>query len=116
LQYPILAREVSSTELIIQLKQPGIDIFCELIETLHANPHLTTAALLERWRDKPHSSHLQKLAMQPLSLSAEALKLELDDIVARFEQEAREQRINALTSKPFSELTAEERDEVKSFK
>jgi DNA primase len=54
--------------------------------------------------------------MQPLSLSAEALKLELDDIVARFEQEAREQRINALTSKPFSELTAEERDEVKSFK
>jgi DNA primase len=116
LQYPILAREVAETSLIRQLKQPGIDIFCDLVETLHEHPHLTTAALLERWREKPAISHLQKLSSQSLTLSAEALKLELADIVARFEQSAKEERINALTSKPFSELTDAEKAEVQSFK
>lgn len=116
LQYPILAREIDNLDAVAQVKQPGINIFIELVETLHQHPHLTTAALLERWRDKENGPHLQKLALQPLTLSADALKHELSGIVSRLIKEARQQRIHELTSKPFSELTEAEKAEVKSYK
>jgi len=116
LQYPILAREIDDVVAIRGVKQPGVNILQELLETLHQHPHLTTAALLERWRDKENGAHLQKLALQPLSLSADALKHELTGIVSRLQQEAKSQRINELTSKPFSELTDAEKAEVKSYK
>jgi len=116
LQYPILAREVDDADVIRSVKQPGANILQELLETLHQHPHLTTAALLERWRDKENEAHLQKLALQPLSLSADALKHELTGIVSRLQQDARAERINELTSKPFSELTDAEKAEVKSYK
>lgn len=116
LQYPILAREIDDVAAIRGVTQPGVNILQELLETLHQHPHLTTAALLERWRDKENGAHLQKLALQPLSLSADALKHELTGIVSRLQQEAKAQRINELTSKPFSELTDAEKAEVKSYK
>jgi DNA primase len=116
LQYPILAREVEDTDLLQGLNQPGAAILAELLETLHQHPHLTTAALLERWRDKENGAHLQKLALQPLSLSADALKHELTGIIARLHKEAKQLRIHELTSKPFSELTEAEKAEVKSYK
>jgi DNA primase len=116
LQYPILAREIDDFSLVSKLEQPGATILCELLETLHQHPHLTTAALLERWRDKQNGAHLQKLALQPLSLSADALKHELTGIIDRLSKEARAQRIHELTSKPFSELTEAEKAEVKSYK
>ena len=116
LQYPILAREIDNIRSIAHLKQPGVNIFIELVETLHQHPHLTTAALLERWRDKENGAHLQKLALQPLTFSADALKHELTGIVSRLNKEARQQRIHELTSKPFSELTEAEKAEVKSYK
>ena len=116
LQYPILAREIEDIAVIRQSQQPGVNILADLLETLHQHPHLTTAALLERWRDKENGAHLQKLALQPLSLSADALKHELTGIVDRLNSEARAQRIHELTSKPFSELTEAEKAEVKSYK
>lgn len=116
LQYPILAREIEQIDVIRQLQQPGVNILADLLETLHQHPHLTTAALLERWRDKENGAHLQKLALQPLTLSADALKHELTGIVTRLHKEARAQRIHELTSKPFSELTEAEKAEVKSYK
>lgn len=116
LQYPILAREVEDIRLLQSLNQPGAAILAELLETLHQHPHLTTAALLERWRDKEHGAHLQKLALQPLSLSADALKHELTGIIARLHKEAKQLRIHELTSKPFSELTEAEKAEVRSYK
>lgn len=116
LQYPILAREVDDLRLLQTISQPGAGILVELLETLHQHPHLTTAALLERWRDKENGAHLQKLALQPLSLSADALKHELTGIIARLHKEAKQLRIHELTSKPFSELTEAEKAEVRSYK
>lgn len=116
LQYPILAREIDDIATLRNLQQPGVNILCELLETLHQNPHLTTAALLERWRDKENGAHLQKLALQSLSLSADALKHELTGIVARLHKEAREQRLAYLDSKPLSELTDAEKAEYRSLR
>lgn len=116
LQYPILAREVDDVEAIRSVKQPGVNILQELLETLHQHPHLTTAALLERWRDKENGAHLQKLALQPLSLSADALKHELTGIVSQLQKDAKQQRLIYLESKPLNELTEHEKAEWRSYK
>lgn len=116
LQYPILAREIDDVAVIQSVTQPGVNILQELLETLHQHPHLTTAALLERWRDKENGAHLQKLALQPLSLSADALKHELTGIVSQLQKEARQQRLIYLESKPLNELTEAEKAEWRSYK
>ncbi|WP_438969662.1 DNA primase [Methylophaga sp.] len=116
LQYPILACEIDDVTAIRDVNQPGANILQQLLETLHQHPHLTTAALLERWRDKENGAHLQKLALQPLSLSADALKHELTGIVSQLQKEARQQRLIYLESKPLSELTEAEKAEWRSYK
>ena len=114
LQYPILAREIDDARDLASLEQPGVNILRELLETLHHHPHLTTAALLERWRDRENSAHLQKLALQNLSLSADALKHELIGIYSQLQNQAKQQRRIYLEAKPLSELTDAEKMELRS--
>nr|WP_320167179.1 DNA primase [uncultured Methylophaga sp.] len=113
LQYPILAREIDDTVSISSLQLPGVNILKELLETLHQYPHLTTAALLERWRDRENGAHLEKLALQSLSLSADELKHELLGIFSQLQKQAKEQRRIYLESKPLSELTEAEKAELR---
>lgn len=116
LQHPQLAQQLTQINNLRQLQAPGISLLADLLETLQQNPNLTTAALLERWRDHQNAVHLQKLAIQPLTLSADALLHELIGVMESLGKQLKEQRIAVLTSKPFSELSAAERAEIKSFK
>ena len=50
---------------------PGVELLAELAATLRANPGLTTAALVERYRDTPHFAHLEKLAAREHVLHGE---------------------------------------------
>lgn len=115
LQHPELHQEVDGYQSLQVLEVPGIDVLVQLLELLHEHPHLNTAALLERWRDDKISAHLQRLAQQTLSLSAEELQYELSGIVRQFQKQAIEERQSYLTNKPFSQLTDAEKEEVKSF-
>lgn len=116
LQYPQLRRHLSDTELLKNLDTPGADILCELLETLAENPNLHTGAILERWRDNRHAKHLERLALQPLSLSEEALKHELDGSIRALNKQALQARHAYLSSKPFSELSETEKLELQSLK
>ena len=115
LQHPDLHKSVADYHDIQGLELPGISVLLRLLETLHENPHLNTAALLERWRDDQNSAHLQRLALQSLSLSADGLKHELMGIVQQLQKQAIAERQSYLTNKPFSQLTDAEKEEVKSF-
>ncbi|MBL4638268.1 MAG: DNA primase [Gammaproteobacteria bacterium] len=115
LQHPDLHKSVADYHEIQGLELPGISVLLRLLETLHENPHLNTAALLERWRDDQNSAHLQRLALQSLSLSADGLKHELMGIVQQLQKQAIAERQSYLTNKPFSQLTDAEKEEVKSF-
>jgi len=115
LQHPELHKEIDGYQSLQVLEVPGIDVLVQLLELLHEHPHLNTAALLERWRDDKISAHLQRLAQQTLSLSAEELQHELSGIVRQFQKQAIEERQSYLTNKPFSQLTDAEKEEVKSF-
>ena len=115
-QHPSLHSEVKEFDKLALLSKPGASILLELLETLHAQPHLNTAALLERSRDTEYASHLQKLAMQSLGFEAEALKHELIGLVQQLQQEAVADRQAYLTKKSFSELSEAEKQEIKGFK
>jgi len=54
----------------------------ELLEILSVDPHLNTAALLERWRDRPEEVHLLKLAESHLPGDEQTLEMELKDTLA----------------------------------
>ena len=114
LQHPELHSSVNEFDKISSLDRPGIKILAQLLETLSQNPHLNTAALLERARDSEHAEHLQRLVLQPLSLSADELKHELLGIIQQLQQEALAERQAYLTAKPFSELTDAEKEEIRN--
>jgi DNA primase len=40
----------------------GVDVLVELLETAAAEPKLSTAQLVERWRDRPEGARLAELA------------------------------------------------------
>jgi DNA primase len=116
IQHPELQQTVTEIEKLKWLSLPGLDILIQLLETLSQNPHLTTAQLLERWRDHPSGAHLQKLALQSLSLPVDALMSEFAGVIQQLEKQATQHRQQYLTSKPLSALSAAEREEIKSFK
>ncbi len=62
LHHPGSARAVVELEALRALPERGIDVLAELIETAAGNPKLTTAQLVERWRDRPEGARLAELA------------------------------------------------------
>jgi DNA primase len=111
LQHPELSKEIGSYDKISLLEMPGVNILVQMLETLAEHPHLNTAALLERARDTEYAGHLQRLALQPLTLSSEQLKPELAGILAQLQQQAKTERHKYLEQKGLRNLTEAERIE-----
>ena len=51
---------------ITEIQQPGVQLLYELIKTSKKEPKITTAGLIERWRDDKEGKHLGKLAAMEL--------------------------------------------------
>ena len=99
--YPSLGSGVTSTTHLRSLELPGVALLLELIETLEDNPHLTTGALLERFRDHESGRHLAKLAAEEIAALDEGLEREFTDSLAKLQRLAEDQR--------FAELARKER-------
>ncbi|NOQ81988.1 MAG: DNA primase [Methylophaga sp.] len=115
LQHPELYSGVSNFDRLSLLEQPGIKILVHMLETLHENPHLNTAALLERARDSRHEVHLQQLAQQSLTFEADKLQAELNGIIENLQKQVRDPRLTYLEEKGFRNLTDEERIEIQQL-
>ena len=61
LNHPEAAAKVD-TEGVVGIGRAGVDLLIALIETVHSEPDITTAGLLERWRHDEKGRHLGKLA------------------------------------------------------
>ena len=71
--FPATAQRISQTdrEGLAGLDEPGVDILCELLDSLHEHPASSTGQLLERWRDHPAVERLNRLAAEKLVLEDE---------------------------------------------
>jgi DNA primase len=100
LHQPTLQQHCQETDWLNGLDLPGVTLLRELIDLLRQNPHLGTAAILERFRDNEHGPHLAKLARQELAeLDEAAMAREFTDALALLRRSQREMRLRELEQK-----------------
>lgn len=116
LQRPALATRCHEPARLRGLPMPGVALLVEMLELLGQQPHLSTGALIEHWRDREEYRHLSALAGRLLELGDdEALEQEFDDTLARLDRFRREIRLEALKRKPFRDLTDTEKAEFQQL-
>jgi DNA primase len=112
------AGQALDVEKLAGVTKPGTELLRELIETLQKEPNMTTAGILERWRNREEGRHLGKLAAvevpddEDFDASAE-LKHSLDQLAA-FRQ--RERVDNLIKKESVSTLSDAERAELREHR
>ncbi|MGI9200619.1 MAG: DNA primase [Woeseiaceae bacterium] len=116
LNYPDAGGKLD-VEKLAGLSRPGIDLLQDLIETVHAEPTISTAGLLERWRHDEQGRHLGKLAAveMPDEADFDAAK-ELAECLDQLALAGRRERIDFLIEKQkLNPLTDEEKSELRQI-
>lgn len=96
--------------------RPGVDLLRDLIETVQTEPALTTAGLLERWRNHEQGRHLGKLAAVEIPASEDFdTAAELAACLRQLAAAGSRDRIELLIEKErLNTLTDAEKDELRS--
>ncbi len=94
-QRPELARGDGVFLLGISAPVKGLDFLRELVDFCSEKPHLSTAKLLELWRERPESPWLARLAAQELC-DPEAMPQALADTMARIRLRQVKERVREL--------------------
>ena len=97
------------------LELAGAPLLAELIRAVEAEPRLTTAALVERYRERGAGPHLARLAGTPLLIEGpDRLEAEFTGVLGRLRDAARRQRLQRLREKEAaSGLDASETEEFR---
>lgn len=116
LHFPDAAASLD-VEQLAGVSKPGIDLLREIIEMVQAEPDMTTAGLLERWRNHDEGRHLGKLAAVEIpggdDFDAGA---ELADCITQLAAGGLRDRISFLIEKErLSSLSADEKDELRAL-
>ncbi len=117
-QHPLAARGIRDPGVLRQSGDRALDVLAELIEMANSEPHLSSAQLLERWRDRPEHTRLGELAALPLpELDDAAVARELAGAVARLVAGAGpERRLDALIARAESaDLSDAEKQELREL-
>ena len=115
--YPQAAAEVGDAERLVDIDRPGVPLLVELLAQLREDPPASTAALLERWRERPDHAPLSKLAASEcLVADSGAAAAEIRSAIDRLVAEDTLARLERLQHKALdSPLTAEEKQELQSL-
>jgi len=118
-QNPALAQLVSERQKLPDCDLQGMEIYREIIDFCAKHPNMTTAQLLELWRDHPAQPHLRTLATWPLKGESSHQAQEFKDALIGLELEwtrvlrARMQKIVSLSEQEkqmHSELLQREQE------
>lgn len=121
LQYPSLAQVLPVAPELAQANMPGMPLLMAIQQHLLEKPQLTTAQLLEYWRELPEYNILSKLALWDHQVAEEQLTQEFLDTFRSIEDQYLQQRLESLQRKDqLSKLTVAEKHEyvmlLKAFK
>jgi len=111
------AAEKADPDLIVELEKPGAGLLRALIETVHSDPTISTAGLLERFRHHEEGRHLGRLAATEMPGDDDFdTESELLDCMARLAADARRERFNYLIEKQsLGGLSADEKSELRQL-
>jgi DNA primase len=99
-----------------RLQQPDIALLAALLDLTQTQPNLSTAALVERWRDSEHFAELSRLAEYDLSGAQEAPQEELAGALRRLNEQFRGQETESLFSKScLGDMTEDEKVRLKQL-
>ncbi len=103
--FPGIAAAAGEVEALSSIDRPGIPLLVELMSQSREEPVASTAALLERWRDRPEYRALSKLAViECLVPNTEAAAAEFKSAIARLiAEENPAQRLGRLLDKARDE-------------
>ena len=100
LHEPAVAKDAEATALS-GLNRPGAGLLCALIETVQEDPNITTAGLLERFRQHDEGRHLGRLATSEMPAGEDFnAAAEFADCSAQLAQAAGRERRSYLIEKP----------------
>ncbi|GAB4178730.1 MAG: DNA primase [Wenzhouxiangellaceae bacterium] len=92
-QHPELAAHADPRRLEIPAEIKGVRFLAELIEYCRAKPHISTALILERWRDAPEGPFLAELATRDLAGGPDELEPALQTTLERIRRRLIQARI-----------------------
>ena len=95
-QYPKLAAKLDRPVLDVAGEVKGVKFLKELIDFCAAKPQVSTAVILERWRDRPEGPFLAALARRDLAGDEERLAPALGETITRIRGELIRARIRQL--------------------
>ncbi|MDH3767538.1 MAG: DNA primase [Gammaproteobacteria bacterium] len=117
LHYPQIAEQVEVPTGLLDVDQPGIDVLTRLLKELQQSPGLTTAAVLERWREDTVGRHLATLAASDLLVeedgALEEVRNSLLHLVAR--DSSRRRADELLTKAHQKGLSSDEKHELQGL-
>ncbi|HEC13184.1 MAG TPA: DNA primase [Acidiferrobacteraceae bacterium] len=99
IQNPDLAHGVDGPEDLQGLDLPGLDLLCKLLCAASERDEISTATLLEQFRDNEHHGHLEKLAAEQHMVEGGALAREFQDTLLRLKAQRVEQSLDRLLAK-----------------
>lgn len=117
LNHPEAGKKLDS-EKLSGVTRPGTDLLREIIETLQSEPNMTTAGILERWRDRDEGRHLGKLAASEVPDDEDFDPVaELQDSLEQLAALRQRERVEHLIEKErLSSLTEAERAELREHR
>ncbi len=116
LQSPELGLVVENITKLQQLKIQGSDVLIKMITLARDKPDLSTARLLESFRDSPFHSYLEKLAMRPHFIEEDVLETQFKDTLnSLMNSQIEERRLELLEKARISSLEGEEKAELVSL-
>jgi DNA primase len=118
LQRPRAASAIRDVEALRMSGDRALLVLAELVEMAHAEPNLSPAQMVERWRDRPEYERLAQLAALPLpDFEDAAVGRELAGAVTRLVEELGPQRrLDELIEKAGQlDLTDDEKAELRDL-
>ena len=111
------AADKLDVEQLAGVSRPGTELLRDLIETVQAEPNMTTARLLERWRSHEEGRHLGKLAAVELPVSEDFdASAELEQCIAQLALAGKRDRVDFLIEKErLNSLSDAERSELRQL-
>jgi DNA primase len=114
-QNPSFAAAIEPPYLFSNLHLPGIPLLIELIALCRHRPEISTALILEHFSEREESRALQKLAVMEFPGSEHEWRIEFLHALTRLDQQTQIQRRDDLNRKGLANLSAEEKDELRSL-
>jgi DNA primase len=115
IQHPELAREIGSGPggLLDQVEGPGAPLLRALVELLHRQPELNTAAVVEHFRESEHGLHVARLAVWQHPALAADVTAEFRGVLIQMKRAAIKKKVeNLLQKQRIFGLTREEIEEL----